>query len=166
MFKSLIPCSPVEHGSYRSWEWSRGKDARLFMKKWCGSLESIHCTHSFLAGLLDALASGVKGSFFTLGRILHVFPGLGIWRRSVHVGSDVWGQKEDKPLFCFSLKASSSSSSSFLSFLAAFKGLTLPPAKLTLTGENSYTGNNEFCTFSACATHCIYAISEGTDSKG
>lgn len=35
-----------------------------------------------------------------------------------------------------------------------------------LTGEKSSTRNNQFCTFSACATHFVYAISEGTDSRG
>src|SRR3569833_1840399 len=86
---------------------------------------------SFLAALLNALRTGIQWPF-ALGLIGHLLLGLLIC--SQHCVSHVYGpawrdQIRHVPARFFSRKARSSSSRSFLSFLAALRGFTLPPTK-------------------------------------
>lgn len=62
--------------------------------------------------------------------------------------------EKDVPALCFSWKARSSSSSSFLSFLAALRGLTLPPDKRFSAGTVMIQVAVSRPTFSACTAHC------------
>lgn len=84
------------------------------------------CNPLFLSTLLDALLTSVQRPL-ALCLFGHVFSSLCIWKqRSASVDMRL-ERGATVPAACLALNATSSSSMSFLSFLGAFRGLTLPP---------------------------------------
>lgn len=87
----------------------------------------------FLAALLDSLSTGVQRSLSACLSSQLLARLLLCWRDSCQsllrdqIGLDLEGRQDYLPALFFSMKAKSSSSSSLFCFLAAFRGLALPP---------------------------------------
>lgn len=118
-------------------------------------------TVSFLAALLDALIARVHGALAT-SLCCHLLACLLVcWYRLLasgqHHGVGFRSGRDAVPAFFFSRWARSSSSRSFFSFLAAFRGLTLPPSchgdQPCRSGGLRKVLNDGIHTFSVAATH-------------
>ena len=94
-------------------------------RDWSGSAASQVGCHLFLATLLDALGTGIQRAL-SFGLSGHLGSCLGICSSPVRTILSRYHSKY-VPALCFSWYAKSSSSSSLVAFLGAFKGLALPP---------------------------------------